>query len=182
MKCEIIQDLLTLYVDELTSEESNKLIDEHVAQCETCKKMKDNMMVSIEINNLNMDMEEKLMRKIQNNWTKKILFGIFFGAALTFYLYVATMNIHSYLINNLSDFRYIGWLIFGCLGYVWFGSIKVQTIITIIFTILIGLIEQTPLLWLLTAAAAVFTLSGGALGVLYEVWKEKNKKEKGEIK
>lgn len=37
MKCEVIQDLLPSYIDGLTSEESNKLIEEHLADCSDCR-------------------------------------------------------------------------------------------------------------------------------------------------
>ena len=37
MKCEIIRDLLPSYVDGLTSEESNREITAHVAECAPCK-------------------------------------------------------------------------------------------------------------------------------------------------
>ena len=33
MKCEMIRDLLPLYIDGLTSEESNKEIDKHLKTC-----------------------------------------------------------------------------------------------------------------------------------------------------
>lgn len=35
--CDTVKDLLPLYVDKLTSEASNKSIDEHIADCEDCK-------------------------------------------------------------------------------------------------------------------------------------------------
>ena len=41
--CEIIKDLLPSYLDELTSEESNNLIKEHLAECESCRKIADRM-------------------------------------------------------------------------------------------------------------------------------------------
>lgn len=36
MKCEIIRDLLPLYADGLTSEESNQLIEAHIQSCSEC--------------------------------------------------------------------------------------------------------------------------------------------------
>lgn len=36
IKCEVIQDLLQLYVDDLCSEESCKLIELHLANCDEC--------------------------------------------------------------------------------------------------------------------------------------------------
>lgn len=36
MKCEIIRDLLPSYIDELTSDESNKEIEKHIKTCNCC--------------------------------------------------------------------------------------------------------------------------------------------------
>ena len=33
MKCEVVRDLLPLYIDKLTSEESNKEIEKHLKNC-----------------------------------------------------------------------------------------------------------------------------------------------------
>lgn len=38
MKCNVIADLLPLYVDECCSEESSKLVREHLETCEACRK------------------------------------------------------------------------------------------------------------------------------------------------
>lgn len=38
MKCSIIKDLLNLYIDDLCSEENDKLIKKHLESCEECKK------------------------------------------------------------------------------------------------------------------------------------------------
>ena len=36
--CSIIQDLLPLYVDEICSEESKKIVEDHLSQCSFVKK------------------------------------------------------------------------------------------------------------------------------------------------
>lgn len=36
--CNVILDLLPLYVEKITSEESNELVEEHIATCESCRK------------------------------------------------------------------------------------------------------------------------------------------------
>lgn len=43
MKCEIIRDLMPMYLEGLTSEESNQAIAEHLDGCEPCKKMLEQM-------------------------------------------------------------------------------------------------------------------------------------------
>ncbi len=39
MKCSIVQDLLPLYADNLTSNETNIAIEDHLSECETCAKI-----------------------------------------------------------------------------------------------------------------------------------------------
>lgn len=39
LSCEVIQDILPLYHDGVCSEQSRKLVDEHISSCATCKKM-----------------------------------------------------------------------------------------------------------------------------------------------
>lgn len=43
MRCEIIQDLLPLYIDGLVSEESNREIEEHLRGCEACQRFYEEM-------------------------------------------------------------------------------------------------------------------------------------------
>lgn len=47
MKCEIIQDLLPSYIENLTSEESNKEIKNHLSDCEECKKVYQEMTAEV---------------------------------------------------------------------------------------------------------------------------------------
>ena len=37
MRCEIIQDLLSCYIDHTCSEETRKLVEEHLKTCEECQ-------------------------------------------------------------------------------------------------------------------------------------------------
>ena len=43
MDCNVIMDLLPLYVDECCSEESERLVAEHLEACESCRKLYDQM-------------------------------------------------------------------------------------------------------------------------------------------
>lgn len=44
MKCEVVRDLLPLYIDKLTSEESNKEIEKHLKNCKECYQYYQEMM------------------------------------------------------------------------------------------------------------------------------------------
>ncbi len=43
LKCEVIQDLLPLYIDNVCSDESNRIVTEHLRECEVCQNMYENM-------------------------------------------------------------------------------------------------------------------------------------------
>ena len=43
LSCDVIQDLLPLYVDRACSEDSGKLVETHIADCEKCKQAHDVM-------------------------------------------------------------------------------------------------------------------------------------------
>lgn len=53
IKCDVIRDLLPLYMDDLVSEETKRLVEEHLEQCEDCRKYLEEMKAS----------EEQLMPK-----------------------------------------------------------------------------------------------------------------------
>lgn len=48
--CKIVQDLLPNYIEKLTNEETNQFIEEHLNECEECKKIAENMKKEIELN------------------------------------------------------------------------------------------------------------------------------------
>lgn len=47
MKCDIVRDLLPTYIDGLCSNESENIIEQHLKQCEGCKRYYDNMISDI---------------------------------------------------------------------------------------------------------------------------------------
>ena len=48
MDCNVIKDLLPLYVDQQTGEESNQLIEAHIAQCPQCRQLLNQMRQPLE--------------------------------------------------------------------------------------------------------------------------------------
>ena len=49
MKCSVIRDLLPLYIDEVCSEDTKKLVAEHLAECEECRKTLEKMRKTVEL-------------------------------------------------------------------------------------------------------------------------------------
>lgn len=82
MKCEIIRDLLPLYIDGLTSKESNQEIEKHLKNCEECQKYYQEMTGDIDNFSVitNEEIEDvNLIKNIKKKNRKKAL-GIFVGA------------------------------------------------------------------------------------------------------
>ena len=43
ISCNVIQDIMPLYVDEIVSEDTKKLVEEHLKECEDCRKEMEKM-------------------------------------------------------------------------------------------------------------------------------------------
>lgn len=68
IKCTIIQDVLPLYVDEVVSQDTKEMVDEHLQHCERCQKEYDSMKQELYI-----PVENKisLFKDISKKWRKK---------------------------------------------------------------------------------------------------------------
>lgn len=65
--CKIIQDLLPNYIEDLTNQETNKYIEEHLNECNDCKKIFENMKKNLHVNNENKDKKAvKYFKKYKN--------------------------------------------------------------------------------------------------------------------
>ena len=73
-KCYLIRDLLPSYIDELTGEETNKEIENHLNECPECKKAYESMKGDIpgekEIED-SAEYDEKLIKKIGQDVKRK---------------------------------------------------------------------------------------------------------------
>ena len=88
--CNIIEDLLPLYVDDMVSEDSRKLVEEHLKECPACRKMQEEMMRenclsagrkdgnSAQINKTEAEPLKKIRRRIR----KKRIFSVILAVAL----------------------------------------------------------------------------------------------------
>ena len=56
--CKIVQDLLPNYIENLTNEETNRFIEEHLKECPECQKVLENMQK--EIDRLNKEIPDKI--------------------------------------------------------------------------------------------------------------------------
>ena len=90
ISCNIIEDLLPLYVDDMVSEDSRQLVEEHLKACPTCRRMQEEIMRenhltdvkkgsdSVQINK----MEAELLKKIRCKIRKKRIASVLLAVAI----------------------------------------------------------------------------------------------------
>ena len=88
ISCKIIEDLLPLYIDGVCSEESKKLVEEHLSECSRCedmfKQMKSLCLPKQDIDvNLN---EAEALRDLSKKWNRKLLGAMIKGVISTLLL------------------------------------------------------------------------------------------------
>ena len=81
MKCSVIQDLMPSYVDEICSQDSRDMVEEHVAECEQCKakleQMKNTQIVGGDASKKQVDYLKKIRTTIlRKEWLGKFMLVI----------------------------------------------------------------------------------------------------------
>jgi len=99
MKCEVIRDLLPSYIDELTSVESNKIIEEHIEQCEECRSYLEETQKGIFIEKAKNDNDIEPFIKIKEKTIRKILLAVIITVMVSAFLYDSWA---SYIHNGKS--------------------------------------------------------------------------------
>ncbi len=75
--CKIVQDLLPSYIDELTNEETNSFIEEHIKECSKCKQIFENMKQDLTADKSTKDSREVKYIKKYNKKLKALKFAVF---------------------------------------------------------------------------------------------------------
>ncbi len=103
MKCKVIQDLLPLYAEQLTSEESSELIEAHLRDCEDCTKFYEGIKERPQTALLENDRDIKPMKKVKRSFvirlTAGILGSVLLMTAAFFFLFWGVIPIHSDKLN-----------------------------------------------------------------------------------
>ncbi|MBR4019978.1 MAG: zf-HC2 domain-containing protein, partial [Firmicutes bacterium] len=105
MKCEVIKDLMPSYIDNLLSEDSQDLVEEHLAECETCKAYYETLKGDDDIfeaaaEELHVD-EIQPLKKIKKKMNRKTLIvsliSVLCAAVVGYGVFFAQVHIDSYV-------------------------------------------------------------------------------------
>lgn len=101
--CNIVKDLLPLYIEEICSEDSKKYVNEHLQECEECKKTCE-LLKKTELTNLAAVKQEiNAMKKLKKSITEKILYlYLLFIIAIVISVFLLMVNVSH--LSNYSCF------------------------------------------------------------------------------
>jgi predicted anti-sigma-YlaC factor YlaD len=113
MKCDVIKDLMPSYIDNLLSEDSQGLVEEHLAECEICKAYYETLKGDDDIfeaaaEELHVD-EIQPLKKIKKKMNRKTLIvsliSVLCAAAVAYGVYFALFEIDSYVPYEEAGIR-----------------------------------------------------------------------------
>ena len=102
MECEIIRDLLPLYADDVCSESSKRLVEEHIKDCEKCKKELESIQNTEVTRSLREETENIVHREKRRERRASFTVGLVFAAIFALPVLIC-------LIVNLSVGAGLSW-------------------------------------------------------------------------
>ena len=104
ISCEIIKDLLPLYLDGVCSNDSKALIEEHLAECDSCKAelqaMKEELFMNRKEQNLK---EAEAVKSLSRRWKKGMMKSLLKGVLIT----ILIIAIIALILYSFMDFRIV---------------------------------------------------------------------------
>lgn len=105
--CNIIKDLLPSYIDGICSQESQQLIQEHMAECKNCRKLFEQVQLELTASDTHQTKEVDYFKKIKSNvFRKNVTICIIVGLLVLLQLYC---NWNPYRFSS-DLFMYINYL------------------------------------------------------------------------
>ena len=87
ISCEIIKDLLPLYHDGVCSNESKAMIEEHLAECDKCKKELDEMDEVLPVKSMKQNLSDaEAVKKLSMKWRKGMFINLLKGVLSTIFI------------------------------------------------------------------------------------------------
>lgn len=103
--CNIIRDLLPTYIDGLTSEESNQMIEEHLNSCEECRQLADALGSDVKFSGERANHEIDYLKKVRSKLTNLMIITI--GVCVLVFTALLAIGIKTYIIGSPVAFHEI---------------------------------------------------------------------------
>lgn len=96
--CKIVQDLLPNYIENLTNEETNRFVEEHLKECPECQKVLENMQKEIKVSTTKRDGREVKYIKKYNKKLKILKYALL----IIILIYVIAVGRRTIIMSSLS--------------------------------------------------------------------------------
>jgi predicted anti-sigma-YlaC factor YlaD len=101
ISCDIIKDLLPLYLDGVCSNDSKVLVEEHLAECDSCKAELQSMKGELFLNHKEQNLKEaEAVKKLSIRWKKGMMKSLLKGVLITL-LVVAAIALVLYMFMDI---------------------------------------------------------------------------------
>ena len=102
VSCDIIKDLMPLYLDGVCSNDSKAVIDEHLVVCENCKAELQAMQNSFQLNSVGENLNEaEAIKNLSKRWKKGMKWSLLKGILITV-LVIAALAIILYIFLDIK--------------------------------------------------------------------------------
>ena len=98
LDCSIVRDLLPLYADGLTSEESNRLIGEHLNECADCRAVEEAMSRDIMATDTNLNGEVDYLQKIKKKRRRMLIATVI--TCIVVFAIISAVGIKEFVIGE----------------------------------------------------------------------------------
>jgi predicted anti-sigma-YlaC factor YlaD len=104
ISCELIKDLLPLYLDGVCSNNSKTAVEEHLAVCDTCRTELQNMQSNLPIGGTGRNLKEaEAVKNLSKRWKKGMMKSLIKGALIA----LAVIAIIAIIIFIFADVRIV---------------------------------------------------------------------------
>ena len=141
ISCDVIMDLLPLYYDGVCNDDSKKIVEEHLAECESCKSALEKIKNATVDNFLKIEREEVVSHHAQAFKRKSFITGISLASVMAVPILVS-------LIVNLATGRALDWFFIVLTALMTMASV---TVVPLVF-------EKEKALWTLGSFTASLIL------------------------
>ena len=104
ISCEVIKDLLPLYHDDVCSNESKTIVEEHLKDCESCKAYLYSMDVALPAEKAQANLKEaEAVQNLSKRWKRGMWKSLIKGILIT----LAVVAVLFIILYTFMDFRII---------------------------------------------------------------------------
>jgi predicted anti-sigma-YlaC factor YlaD len=104
MSCEIIKDLLPLYLDGVCSDDSRTAVEEHLAVCEHCRAELQAMQTALPKGDTEQNLKEaEVVKNLSERWKKGMTKSLLKGILYT----ISAIAVLALIVSVFVDFRIV---------------------------------------------------------------------------